>query len=272
MKISRFVLAMAVVAIAAGSERAFAQNPVPQVPSPQYYGYGGQAPAAAPQGTAACYPPNTACYPEKYGCYVTVCPCPCQSGGGGCIPGIPDIHPPTCYNPCVIYDEKAPPYPPRTIDIWRNCYIPIRIEKKDAPTPVTPVNINVRWREVHFLCGPDGRPLAPEQAAEVLKEFQSQMASAEAPGATASAPQPPAATPAVNPMTAHPAPAAQPAPVAATPPKQWLWISNMNMYGYGYINEGGYAVVDEGSYRATPPAQTAVAPADGLTVAASTTR
>jgi hypothetical protein len=279
MKASRFVwtIAVAVAASTAATERAFAQNPSGQNPSPQYYGYGGQAPAASPQGNAACYPPHPpACQPEQYGCHVTVCPCPCQSGGG-CIPGIPDIHTPSCTNPCVVISEGPPTNRPVNYDIWRNCYIPIRIDYRPGPSHITPVNINVRWREVHFLCGPDGTPLPPQQAAAVLKELQEQVAAAaDVPqGAAPASPSPAAAAPNVNLPAVQPAQAA-PAPAqASTPSKQWLWISNMNMYGYGYINEGGYAVVDEGSYRTSLPTQAAAAPSqapDGLAVAASSTR
>jgi hypothetical protein len=281
MKTSRFVWAIAVAAVAsmASTERAFAQNPSPQNPSPQYYGYGGQVPTAAPQGGTTCYPtPPPACYPEKYGCCVTVCPCPCQSGGG-CIPDIPGIHTPSCTNPCVVINEGPPTTKPVTYDIWRNCYVPFRIDYKPGPSHITPVNINVRWREVHFLCGPDGNPLPPQQASAILKELQAQVAAA-ADGAQGEAPASPspaaaAVAPNVNPPAVQPAQAA-PAPAqASTPQKQWLWIPNMNMFAYGYINEGGFAVVDEGSYRTSMPTQAAAAPAqatDGLAVAASSTR
>jgi hypothetical protein len=258
MKASRIVCMVALSAIAgvAGGRQASAQQP-----ATQYYGYTGkQAPMASAQANYACVP-GTGCVPDKYGCVVTVCPCPCQTPAG-CIPGIPDIHAPSCQNPCVIINEGPPTTRPITYDIYRNCYVPLRIDFQPGPSNIQPVNINVKWREVHFLCGPDGKPLPAQQAAAVLKELQDQIAAGGTPNSSTAAPvaQPvpnrtvtPATNATTNTTQAAPAP-------ARAPQKQWIWVSNMNMYGFGYIREDGYAIIDEGSYRAQRPAQAASTP------------
>ncbi len=252
-----------------------------QASAQQYYGYAGaQAPpAASPQTNTACYPPGS-CHPDRgYGCHVTVCPCPCQQAGA-CIPGIPDIHVPSCQNPCIVYDEGPPTTTPVTVDIWRNCYVPVKIVKKEGPSTITPVNINVRWREVHFLCDASGAPIPPARATELLKELQSLYANAKdskagavspatETGAAApnQAPSVPAAVPGSAPTAAqNNAPASVPpatAPPASAPPanatqvqanlpnKQWVWLDYEGVYGYGYQRSDGLWVIDEGSRRST---------------------
>ena len=40
---------------------------------------------------------------------------------------------------------------------------------------------------------------------------------------------------------------------AATPAKQWIWVSNENRYGYGFINEKGFAIVHPATKTTSPP-------------------
>jgi hypothetical protein len=270
-------LAAAVLAFALGEGRANAQQAAPQ--QPQTYGYATpQAPYASGQSGAS------ACYPERIGCQVFVCPNPCMpSTSTACQQiqaQIPPIRPaPACHEVpvCVIQDELPPP-PPRNVVIYRNCYVPIQVQQVRPPKEVTPVNIEVRWREVHILCGPDGRPLTSQQTAELLKELNAQVATTQgspAPDAAAQpAPAQEAAAP-VAPPTNAPAPAQAAAPTHAPVPvamasapapaptpaqadaqaKKWFWLAQYNAYGYGYQRDDGYFVIDQGSLRATMPQQ-----------------
>jgi hypothetical protein len=157
--------------------------------------------------------------------------------------------------------------------IYRNCYVPIQVQ--NVQPQVTAVNIEVRWREVHILCGADGRPLSSQQTAEVLKELNTQVAATQ--GAPApNAATPPAGAPATAAPAATPGPAQAaaraPAPGAATatasapapapttaqagsPAKQWLWLAQYNAYGYGYQGDDGYLVIDQNSLRTAPQQQ-----------------
>jgi len=162
-----------------------------QQAAPQYYGYP-TAQKAMPSGQAhyGCQP-GPACQPERYGCGVTLCPCPSSNACQVINSQIPPIHPlPGCYEPntCTVVNEGPPTLPPQTITIYRNSYVPIRVVNQ--PTNVAPVNIQVNWREIHVLCGADGRPLSTEQAAAVVKELNTQFA-----GATPAAPSAPTPRP-----------------------------------------------------------------------------
>jgi len=294
-------LSIAAVVFGFGGRQAVAQQPTSQQHSHSYYGLPEkQPPTPSIQGSITCYP-NPNCQPDKVGCTVTICPCPCQSATN-CIPNVPDIHRPSCQNPCVLISELPPATPPRTIDIYRNCYVPIKIDYRHPDPDVTPVNINVRWREVHFLCGPDGQPLSSEQAAAVLKELQAQVAAngnaAPPEGAPITLPAPTSdlavsaggnAPPPEGALITLPAPAPSGravsasangpvanGPVAAQADNrnyQWIYVTTANKYGYGYINEAGFAVVDPNSLRDTPPPANAASAsndsATGVTLAAS---
>jgi hypothetical protein len=162
MNVVRFawISAIAVAAITLGGHRASAQ---------QYYGYASQQ-SPAPSGQAAypcqpCQPcqgcvspPPPPCQPEHCGCQVDICPRPpCQA----CIPLPPIEHPPACQAaPCVI-DECAPTKTPIWVTVHRNHYIPIQIVHQPAPD-VQPVNIQVKWRDVCYLCDcPPGTTQCP---------------------------------------------------------------------------------------------------------------
>jgi len=253
---STFALAV-VLSSAGGAARA-------QQATPQYYGYA-QGQAGMPSGQAgyACQP-GTACQPEKYGCNVTVCPCPCTTANACNYINsmIPPIHtPPTCYeqNVCTIINEGPPPTP-RDVTIFRNCYVPIKVVTQPGPNNVTPVNINVKWREVHVLCGPDGAPLSSQQASAVLQQLNEQVASAPPAAPTAPTAAAPTAPVAVTPsMPVAPQPAAPVAAAAVGPQKQWVWLTEERIYGFGYQRADGYWIIDPNSKRPTlPEGQSAV--------------
>jgi hypothetical protein len=223
---------VAILAIAVSGQQASAQ---------EYYGYQGSGQAPMPSGQG----PGPGCHVERIGCHVIPCPCPCHPGAAchEINQKLPPIKPvPTCHEAdvCVVVSELAPDIHHVTIPIWRNCYVPIRVEEK-KPQPVTVPTFQVNWREIHVLCGPDGKPYTSEQTTALLKELQEQLA--------AQAPQAPGAA-------AAPAPAAPTAPVAAaapTPAKRWVWLAGQNVWGYGYKRADGLWVIDQGSKRPTPP-------------------
>ena len=144
------------------------------------YGYGGAA--ATPQGGASytCQPTDS-CH-EMYGCHVWVCPCPCQ-GKDLCREiqsQLPPVKPePTCQEVPICYiDTDMPPGKHRTIDIYRNCYVPVRIQLHPIHHPnVTSVDFRVKWREVHVLCDEYGNPMPPEKASAILKDLEQSYAS-----------------------------------------------------------------------------------------------
>jgi hypothetical protein len=256
-------LAAAVLAIASGGGRANAQQAAPQ--QPQTYGYATpQTPYPSGQGG------GMGCYPQRVGCQVYVCPNPCQAGPSAYQAyqaQIPPIQPPPAGNevPVWVVQSELPPPPAQNVVIYRNCYVPIQIQ--NVPSQVTPVNIEVRWREVHVLIGADGRPLSSQQTAEVLKELNARVASTQGAPAPNAATQPAAAQAAAAPASAPPAPPAAatatasaptPAPTPAqanNPAKQWLWLAQYNAYGYGYQRDDGYYVIDQDSLRTTMPQQ-----------------
>ena len=261
----------------AGLRTCAAQSPQ----APNYGNYASaQTPAQAAQLANACQPsPTPGCQNVKYGCGVTVCTCPCDAKRtcDEINALIPKIHtPPTCAEVpfCDIVNEGPPTAQCVTIPIYRNCYVPIKIRTVEGPGPdkVTPVNIQVNWREVHVLCDAKGVPLPSAQAAAILKELNSSMASAGAP--TQGAVDAPTATPtpAVNPaapptVQSQPAASAGPATVQATDSapaapvhlvsqvtdakKQWVWLTQEGVYGYGYQRGDGYWEIDPNSRRAT---------------------
>jgi len=159
-----------------------------------------------------------------------------------------------------------------TIPIYRNVYVPIKIVKQVSPYPVTPVNIQVNWREVHVLCGSDGKPLTSAQTAQIIKELSEQLAKGEASNAGQGAATNAPPVPAVNPsptapsqdQAAVPAPnapsqasAPNPTPSAPTvaqatgPQKQWVWLAQEGVYGFGYQRTDGLWEIDAGSRRTT---------------------
>jgi hypothetical protein len=244
--------------------------------------YGGYSsaqtsPQTSPQTATPCQPGPVACQNVQYGCFVTVCNCPCM-GTDACDrikKQIPDIHvPPACQGVpvCEIIDEGPPTAQPVTIPIYRNCYVPIKIVTKPGPGPgvITPVNIQVNWREVHILCDAKGVPLPSNQAAQILKELNDSLAKGGTPSQGA-ADQAPAAPAPVNssqaPVQSQPTAPAAPATLQATAPapaaaptmvaqatdtrKQWVWLSQEGVYGYGYQRTDGYWEIDPDSRRAT---------------------
>ena len=176
------VSAIAAAAISgAGLQEAMAQTPQA---SPQ--SYGGYASPQAPPGPVATACQPTGCQNVRYACNVTVCPCPCQTNYNcqEILSKIPAIHtPPTCQEAqvCTIIDEGPPTAPPVCIPIYRNCYVPIKIVTQPGPGPnvITPVNIQVNWREVHVLCDSKGVPIPGPKASEIIKQLSEQMANGE---------------------------------------------------------------------------------------------
>jgi len=178
---------------------------------------------------------------------------------------IPGIHrPPTCQEVevCKIIDEGPPTQHPQWYNIYRNCYVPIKIEKVQGPSNVTPINIQVNWREVHVLCDSQGVPYPPERASAILKELNESLASAPKGGPTATTPPVPTSTPVAPAQVAPVAPAppfqaSAPAPAAPAPmqaqatatPKQWVWLAQEGVYGYGYQRTDGLWEIDPDSRR-----------------------
>jgi hypothetical protein len=158
------------------------------------------------------------------------------------------------------------------IPIYRNCYVPIKVVTQPGPGPnqITPVNIQVNWREVHVLCDSKGVPIPAQRATEIIKQLSEQLAKADVPkdGAAgiAPAPAPPAAESAPAPppqsQTAPPKPAAEvhadagaaTTPAATTtqataPEKRWVWLAQEGVYGFGYQRSDGFWEIDAGSRR-----------------------
>ncbi len=272
MQTSKFTVlgAIAVLAIGGGGfQTCVAQS---AQSTPQNYGAYG-SPQASPQSATTGQPGATACQNILFSCHVTVCTNPCQ-GEEACDRikrQIPGIHtPPTCQEVmvCEIADEGPPTAQPITLPIYRNCYVPIRIKKVEGPGPgtIVPVNIQVNWREVHVLCDSKGVPLPAQKAAEILKELSESLAKGNAPAEATSATAP-AAAPVPAPAVSSAAPA-QPAatvpaaaPASATPAplvaqatdvkKQWVWLSQEGVYGFGYQRTDGMWEIDPDSRRAT---------------------
>lgn len=224
--------AMATFAIAFGGQYASAQEA-----SGQFYGYAsGQAPMASGQDYHGCH----ACQPHKVGCHVHVCPPP------SCHPNIqiPPIQPPpSCHAYPPIISENAPWKPTCQVTIWRNHYVPIRVEHRN--TDVQPVDILVKWREIHYLCD---CPPGTEVNCPHRPSGSSQQGS---PQASVSVPN----SPLLN-AAAPETPAAPAAPVVArenSPAKRWVWLAKQEVYGFGFQRQDGLWVIDPASKRPTLP-------------------
>ena len=262
MKVVRFVWVSAAAAalIALGGQRASAQ---------QFYGYASpQSPVPSGQAALPCQPsqgcygcvPTTppACQPLKCGCDVVYCPPTTCQPGAGCVTPIPFYPPPGCQAACVIQDECAPQKPVQWVTVYRNHYVPIKIVKTQSQYDVQPVSIQVNERIVHFLCdcapGTANCPHVPTGTPQTSGTPQTTAVSQ--PGSKPAAEVAQAnATPAQSAsLTAQPTPSAS-SPrekIAEGPAKQWIWLSNENCYGYGYINESGFAIVDPATKTTTP--------------------
>jgi hypothetical protein len=237
---------------------AFAQTPQ----ASGQYGYSG--PTASPQSAQ-----GVPCH-EVAGCHVVV-GCPATH------PNVPQQinqqlqqyteTPPTCQEAnaqqLTLYSENPPEH--KYVDIWRNHYVPVKVVVvQQTPKGVSSFDVRVNYREVHVLCDQHGNPLPAPQAAAVLKELEKQLASTApaGPGAPAAAnppaseaappiPSAPAAT-APNPAAAaNQPPAAGQTTAAAAPAKQWVWLTQEGVYGYGYQRADGYWEIDPDSRRPT---------------------
>jgi hypothetical protein len=154
----------------------------------------------------------------------------------------------------VIYDECAPSLEPEWATIYRNHYVPIKIVKKPSEHQVRPVNILVKERIVHYLCDcAPGTTTCPH-----VPTGSPQASASPAPGSgTVVASAQPEIKPApsvevtgqVNP--AQPA-AGQTEKPGETRAKQWIWLTNESVYGYGYVDENGFAIVDPTTKTTTP--------------------
>jgi cell division septation protein DedD len=254
-------------AIGLTGSTAFAQTPQ----ASGQYGYGG--PMASPQSG---YP--VPCH-EMAGCHVVVgCPSTCHQANvpqqiNDQLRGYTET-PPTCQEAnaqqLTLYSEMPPAH--TYVDIWRNHYIPVRVTiVPKTPEGIRSFDVRVNYREVHVLCDQQGNPLPAPQAAAVLKELEKQYAS-NAPAGPATAPAAPAAaspspSEAAPPLTSTPsapapkpaaapdqAPAAAPTATAtapATPQKQWVWLAQEGVYGYGHQRSDGFWEIDSGSRRPT---------------------
>ena len=273
---TRFQIAMlgGAAALVIGLCGTAAQAQTPQASG--QYGYSG--PMASPQSSqgAPCH--------EVAGCHVVV-GCPPTH------PNVPQEinqqlqkyteNPPTCQEAnaqqLVLYTELPPEH--KYVDIWRNHYIPVKVVViPRTPQGVASFDVRVNYREVHVLCDAKGNPLPAPQAAAVLKELEKQLASnADASATAPAAPSTPSASegavpatvaprtpvpnpaaaanqaPAAQPTTTAAAPAAQPAATApaAGPQKQWVWLSQEGVYGYGYQRADGFWEIDQDSRRST---------------------
>jgi hypothetical protein len=245
---------------------AFAQTPQ----ASGQYGYGGPTPS--PQ---AGYQP-VPCH-EMAGCQVVVgCPSTCQQAN---VPAQINKQleqfterPPTCQEANVqqltLISEMAPPL--KYVDIWRNHYVPVRVTiVQQPPHGVTAFDVRVNYREVHVLCDSAGNPLPAPQATAVLKELEKQYASNAPAGPTTAPAAPAAASPSASeaapPVTSNspkpaPSPAAAPnqasaagptttAAASAAPQKQWVWLTQEGLYGYGYQRSDGLWEIDADSRR-----------------------
>lgn len=255
---------LAALAMMIGGQQATAQEA-----SGQFYGYPSkQAPVASGQGQ----PTGQV---DKFGCYVVPCsPVPtCHAQIN-----VPPIQPvPSCQTGFVIWNE-LPPSGERWVTIYRNHYVPIIIRNKE--TPVVPVNIHVKWREIHYLCDcPPGTSQCPHIPAGSPQGLVSPQAANDAtPGTEPAAELAQAGRkPAAEAGEAKPAaPAAAEAPKAPaptvdnTPAKRWVWLRKQGAYGFGYQRQDGLWVIDQGSLRPTLPIAETGRPAQPTTVAVST--
>ena len=252
-------------AIGLTGSAAFAQTPQ----ASGQYGYGGPMPSPQSGYPVPCH--------EVAGCHVVVgCPSTCHQANvpqqiNDQLRGYTET-PPSCQEAqqLTLYSEMPPAH--TYVDIWRNHYIPVKVTiVPKTPEGIRSFDVRVNYREVHVLCDQKGNPLPAPQAAAVLKELEKQYASnapagpATAPGAPpAGSPSPSEAAPPLTSMSSAPAPklAATPDQTAAaaltatptappTPQKQWVWLAQEGVYGYGYQRSDGFWEIDSGSRRAT---------------------
>jgi hypothetical protein len=215
--------AVATFALVFGGQQASAQQA-----SGQFYGYASkQAPMPSGQDQYG----GAGCHVEMVGCQVHICsPKPCHNVN---IPLPPREHP-TCQNAYVIESDLPPWKPTCHVTVYRNHYVPIKVNH--IPTDVQPVNILVKWREIHYLCDcPPGTSNCPH-----VPTGSSQQGS---PQASVSVPN--------SPLLNASAPAAPVAPAA--PAKRWVWLAKQGVYGYGFQRQDGLWVVDPSSKRPTLP-------------------
>jgi hypothetical protein len=232
------------------------------------------AASMAGQVPPGCAPAAGGCV-EYYGCTVTPCPY---------------TPPPNCVyipsggtaNLCTVLCDQAPTNPPVTLTVYKNYFVPIYVANNGVPN-VVPVNLQIKWREIHYLANAQGQPI--DQNGNVLQNPASVVpppgtpisGSTAAPGAAPAAPSPqhganatppptvpvasatPNAQPAAPPMLPLASQPQAPAPSMATnvqvntPAKQWVWLQNEGAYGYGYQRADGLWEIDQGSRRTTPP-------------------
>ena len=236
----RFVVtgAIAAFAIVFGGQHASAQQA-----SGQFYGYAsGQAPMASGQDQYG----GQGCHVDKVGCNVQVCPQPCHNVN---IP-LPPREQPTCQNAYVIESDLPPWKPTVPITVYRNHYVPIKVNH--IPTNVQPVDILVKWREIHYLCDcAPGTSQCPHIPTGTPQQGSPQASATAEPGAdsktmTAAAPAAPAAL-AVSPEN--------------VPAKRWVWLQKQGVFGYGFQRQDGLWVVEPASKRPTLPEGQSVSPA-----------
>ncbi len=225
--------AIAAIAIVFGGQQASAQQA-----SGQFYGYAsGQGPMPSGQDQYG----GHGCQVDKVGCNVQVCPQPCHNVN---IP-LPPREQPSCQNAYVLESDLAPWKPTTQITVIRNHYVPIKVNH--IPTDVQPVDILVKWREIHYLCDcPPGTSQCPH-----VPTGSSQQGSPQA-GASV---KPTPASPLLN-AAAPPAPEVPAAPAVAqenVPTKRWVWLQKQSLYGFGFQRQDGLWVIDPTSKRANLP-------------------
>ncbi len=226
---------IAAAAIVSGGHQASAQQA-----SGQFYGYAsGQAPMASGQDQYG----GHGCQLEKVGCNVQVCPQPCHNVN---IP-LPPREQPSCQNAYVLESDLAPWKPTTQITVYRNHYVPIKVNH--IPTNVQPVDILVKWREIHYLCDcPPGTSQCPH-----IPSGSSQQGSPQADASVKPAPNSPLLT------TATPAAPAVAAEIS--PERRWVWLPKQSLFGFGFQRHDGLWVIDPASKRPNLPEGETVAPA-----------
>jgi hypothetical protein len=157
------------------------------------------------------------------------------------IPLPPREHP-SCQNPYWIESDNAPWKQPIPITVYRNHYVPIKV--KHIPTDVQPVDILVKWREIHYLCDcPPGTSQCPH-----VPSGSPQHGSPQADAKVKTTPN--------SPLLNAAAPEAPAAPAVAQenpPAKRWVWLQKQNLYGFGFQRQDGLWVIDPASKRPTLP-------------------
>ncbi len=231
--------AIAAFAIVFGGQHASAQQA-----SGQFYGYpSGQAPMPSGQDQHG----GHGCQVDMVGCQVHICsPKPCYNVN---IPLPPREHP-TCQNAYVIESDLPPWRPTTQVTVYRNHYVPIKVNH--IPTDVQPVDILVKWREIHYLCDcppgtsdcphiPSGSPQqgSPQAGASVVPTPNSPLLNAAAPAA-----------PTVPTLTRE-----------ESPGKRWVWLQKQSLFGFGFQRKDGLWIIDPASKRPTLPEGQTLVPA-----------